>query len=334
MEVRCHSPFVPQVFKSKDKHGTPHDVFVVKATYDIVEGRRIKISQEQEPLTMADDYFGEVNVTSVSRESDLAPFKPRTDLVVVGDAHAPGGRPTASWIAEVRMGEVRKAIRVTGPRRWRRNLRMFWNLSDPEPVTTVPVRYENAFGGLFRRDEEKVDAFRQNPVGRGWAPETPPESEIAAPQVEDALQPIEDFGKEYTPAGFGFIGRSWTPRLELAGTYDDAWKENQWPLSPLDWDDAHNNGAHPDLQLDGYLRGGEPFRASHMSPGGSVEFTVPRWQVDIRIRYRNGVIETHPTCLDTCVVDLPSDKVLFTYRLRVPEAAPIRVAEVCMREDG
>lgn len=331
MEVRCHTPFVPFSFKSRDAEDRSFDVFVVKATYDLVDDQRVKISQDQEPITVADRYYGEVNVTSVARESDLKPFKPRTDVVVVGDGHAPRGKPAQSFFVEARLGDVHKALRVHGERSWRRKMGMFWSLTDPEPCVTVPIRYEHAFGGTFATDEG-VQAYAPNPVGVGFAParvagET---DELPAPRIEDPHDVVMDFGREHHPVGFGWIGRAWQPRLALAGTYDDAWKESQWPLPPRDFDDAYHNGAHPDLLYPTYLRGGEPFSAMNMTPSGSVSFEVPSWRVDIRVRYRDGNIERYPTNIDTLIVDLSEQKVVLVHRVRVPEAGPIRVVEVCM----
>lgn len=50
------------------------------------------IDEESPPLCLADEYFGPVNESSVRRESDLCPFKPKCDILVSGSAHAPGGQ--------------------------------------------------------------------------------------------------------------------------------------------------------------------------------------------------------------------------------------------------
>src|SRR5260370_42679476 len=56
--------------------------------------------------------------------------------------------------------------------------------------------------------------------------------------------------------GVGAIGRWWSPRVSLAGTHDDAWKQSQWPKSPLDHDYRYWNCAPEDQQID-YPQGGE-----------------------------------------------------------------------------
>jgi hypothetical protein len=333
VELRNHTPFAPFAFKSTNKDGRNFDVVAVKGTYDIVDDRRLKISQEPEAITFSDQYYGAVNVTSVWRAADLAAFKPRADVVVIGTSHAPRGAPSPTWLAEVRLGDVRKTLRVHGPRVWRRRM-MAWSLSDPEPCTEVPIKYELAFGGIFDDGREK-HVCEQNPVGAGFTTGRVPSGvdEIVAPRIEDARDPITELGKAYTPAGFGFIGRAWLPRRALAGTYDERWKREKWPLSPDDWDDAFYNAAHPDLTCRGYLSGGEPFSALAMTPSGAASFAVPTEKIDVRFRYRNGQIVRYETNLDTFIVDFRTSKVLTVFRARIPEAGDIRVVEILMRSE-
>ena len=47
------------------------------------------------------------------------------------------------------------------------------------------------------------------------------------------------------------------PRVSYAGTYDEQYQKERAPDPPLDFSYAFYNGAHPDLQVEGYLRGDE-----------------------------------------------------------------------------
>lgn len=333
MDIRCHSPFEPFWFKSRDASGAAFDVVVVKATFDIVDDQRLKIARDQAPVCVADAYYGAPNESSVEHESDLAPHKPRADVVVLGDAHAPGDEAAPSWPVEVRLDEHRAALRVYGPRIFRREGKDAWTLSEPTPARTVPIRYEHAFGGTFEAKDGQTHYSATNPIGAGYAPAEPPDDveTIPAPQIEAVDDPVTSPTGAHAPAGFGWIGRAWQPRLALAGTYDDAWREQQWPLSPHDFDFAFYNGANPALIVEP-LRGGERFSATNLSPSGLVSFEVPRWRVDARFRYRDGKVHRHETSLDTFVVDLPKRRVLLTYRVRVPDIGKLRVLDICMRE--
>jgi len=50
----------------------------------------------------------------------------------------------------------------------------------------------------------------------------------AGPLDASAMADVAN-GYGYTPAGFGVVGRAWSPRLALAGTYDQSWQANHWP---------------------------------------------------------------------------------------------------------
>lgn len=328
MDIRCHSPFSPFWFRSQDASGDFHDVVVVRATYDLVDGRRLTIARDQEPVCVADAYWGAPNDSSVRQESDLAPFKPRNDVVVIGDAVAP--EPTRSWEVHLRVDDETRALRVHGPRQFVKDSGGF-ALTDAEPADRVPLRYERAFGGAWD-DGETVRRCETNPIGLGWLPEeSDPPDALPAPQIEDPARPVTSPRDETPPAGFGWTSRPWQPRLALAGTYDEAWKEAQWPLPPHDFDHAFYNGANPALITDRPLQGAL-ITISGASADGPLGFAAPRWEIDARFRYRGGRIATHPTRLDTLVIDLHASKVSCVHRVRVPKVDELRVLEICMRE--
>ena len=123
------------------------------------------------------------------------------------------------------------------------------------------------------------------------------------------------------------------PRLKFAGTFDDDYLKHRSPLPPEDASHAVNNGAHPDLQVDGYLRGDEEVELENLSPKGNLRFQLPGIQPRIAITRmaktdENGVIPppiveapVSPS-LDTLVL-LPDDGVFFlVYRavVRDPES--------------
>lgn len=55
------------------------------------------------PVYHEDRYYDDDIDRSVRAESDLAPYKPRCDVVVVGDAHAPAGQAAASFRVALRV---------------------------------------------------------------------------------------------------------------------------------------------------------------------------------------------------------------------------------------
>ena len=74
----------------------------------------------------------------------------------------------------LRVGSWRKSFAVVGNRTWVRQT--LWVVaSPPEPFTTMPVSYDNAFGGIDTgKDETETDHyFLENHAGAGYhAPQT------------------------------------------------------------------------------------------------------------------------------------------------------------------
>src|SRR5262249_48583603 len=148
MELRNFTPFMPLLFNSEAVDRSLFTVVVLRGTFRIVAGQALRLAPEPQPPVLADAYYGDPTITSMKTESDLAPFKPRTDVQFEeATAYAPGGAPTPAWVVRVQVGPLVKALRVTGPRQWVKGALAGWKLREPEPCTEVPIRYEQAFGG-------------------------------------------------------------------------------------------------------------------------------------------------------------------------------------------
>src|SRR5690349_10909901 len=70
-------------------------VIVVKGTFVIPKTphEAARLADEQVPLVMADTFTGEPGFSAPVYEVDYSPRKQRCDVLVVGTAYAPGGRP-------------------------------------------------------------------------------------------------------------------------------------------------------------------------------------------------------------------------------------------------
>src|SRR4051794_13894158 len=116
MEFRNYTSLPSLPFESRGKDRRPHQVVVVKGTFTLPRtADRLRPHPDPEPLVMADQYHGRPESSSVRVESDLAPFKPGTDVHIIGDACAPGGRAATHWYVSVAVGLLRQHLRVTGP---------------------------------------------------------------------------------------------------------------------------------------------------------------------------------------------------------------------------
>ena len=251
---------------------------VVKATFDFAGGLEPSVAEEQRPVLFADEFFGSDGQGGVKFESDLAPFKPRADVILVGSAHAPNEQPVTEVNAELTVGPLHKALLVVGNRAWQANSGMPPKATAPAPFTEMPIRYDRAFGGV---DAEGGEVSLENPTGVGLIGKGTKvlERDVPLPNVESLDEPITSWTDRPPPAGLGCYGRNWQPRSAHMGTYDEEWAENQAPDPPEDFSSAFYNAAHPDLQLEGYLSGDENVRLLNVSPHGPQDFTLPGVQL-------------------------------------------------------
>lgn len=296
IEITNLTPFANMRFSNLDKHGLEFGVFMVKGTWDIPQDRECVLSEEQEPFVFTDEYHGELNFSALRYPSDFVPYKPVTDIILDATAYAPDGIPSREWTVGVRIFDAKglvcmKALKITGPRSWipkwkralsdeeksnwkdYRDLFDGWELSEPEPITKLPIRYEYAYGGLFLKGTKEdgsddYEVFDQNLVGRGWIhPELTDHTQpVPAPQIEDLDDPIVDPYRHYKPQGFGPVPPSWQPRLALGGTYDQNWLENIHPNWPPDYDFGFHNSASDGLKAARHVEGDLVFELVGLHP--------------------------------------------------------------------
>lgn len=95
-------------FDTLDQHDVPFHVIVAKTGYAFgqcaSDGLAALVPLDPPaPLHQQDRHYDDDIDCSVRAESDLAPYKPRCDVVVVGDAHAPAGKAAASFQVALRV---------------------------------------------------------------------------------------------------------------------------------------------------------------------------------------------------------------------------------------
>ena len=91
--------------------------------------------------------------------------------------------------------------------------------------------------------------------------------------------PISDPADHPSPIGFGFVAKSWTPRVGFAGTYDDAWQKARAPLLPGDYNPRFTVAASEGLWAANGLHGGEVVDLVQLTPNGRLRFELPKVKV-------------------------------------------------------
>lgn len=120
MELRNLTPFDALCFSALGVDDQEYPVVAMKVGYRLLpmdgqpgEFRAAVIDDAPLPLCTGDTYYGEEGTSSVYEESDLAPYKPRCDVIVVGHAHAPQGIPAIAWEAGIRLSLPLPPVNIT-----------------------------------------------------------------------------------------------------------------------------------------------------------------------------------------------------------------------------
>lgn len=224
----------------------------MKATFSLVDGGEATVAEVQDPI-FGDRPWDNDPRASLFGPDDLAPLKPKVDILLAGHAYAPGGAPVTELVTTLRVGDFAKSLRVTGDRFWVPGPSGLV-ASEPAPFTSMPIRYERAARSL------------ENPVGIDLDEAAP--GAMAAPNIE-----AED--EEGMP-GFGAVAPAWHRRRDMLSAAALAWVESvttsrdpsQGP-APHGVDFRFFNAAPADQQLD-MLRVGTPITLENLHPTHSV----------------------------------------------------------------
>lgn len=318
MELANDSPFEAHVSVGMDGWGFERLTVVVKGTFalDTLTDGVPGLSDEQDPITLADEYRGEPDATSLRVASDLAAEKPLVDFTLEGHAWPAKGGDRSVDVA-VRLSDMEKTVRVFGPRSWVTGPRTLAP-GRPAPMHETPLTYELAFGGVDRAGTP-AGFLPENPVGLGFKSRHNPLDFRGqpAPQLELTRAPVTSPAELGSPAGFGPVARHWAPRRHKAGTFDAQWKAERFPLLPRDFDPAFEQVAPTDQQLPEYVRGGESLVIVGATAGGAVVCELPRERPSIRAIFASAEERLQGNC-DTVHVDTNRMRLTLAWRASIP----------------
>jgi hypothetical protein len=184
----------------------------------------------------------------VSADSDLVPWKPLTDIVVLG--HAQVQEPRTDFRASIRIGTYSKTVLAIGERQATFSASGRPVFSQPTQVAKLPLSFGLAYGGRDSLAEAKNGIpgseyahyfevstiknlspylYPRNPCGRGYLVELSRESveSLKLPQLEDptdrlradhlaAGHPLRWTGMP-VPQSLGWSGLAWFPRVAYLG---------------------------------------------------------------------------------------------------------------------
>jgi hypothetical protein len=292
---------------------------VCKTTYELRPGES-PLAAEQEDLFEDDNPWDDDKDRSLYSASDLAPMKPRADVLVVGHAFAPRGAPVRSLIARLAVAGIDKSIELFCDRAWS----SVGFLREGAPFARMQLRYERAAGG----------PGTWNPVG--VRPDAPDKSgSVPIPNlVPPGTSPKSREGR-IEPIGFGPIAPWWPERLAKGGQKLEAWSPTRWQPAQLPPDVAPDfwSAAPADQQV-AAIRGDERIALENLHPEHPHLVTrlagrLPRGYVE---REGGAAEEIKLTC-DTLWIDTDRGILTLTWRSQIKLAHAAEPGRVVLRLD-
>lgn len=279
----------------------PEMCVVVRGTFTLVEGGRATVSDDQGKLTgdvFAPDDDAFAGAPSVP--SDFADYKPRTDLLLIGDCHPPGGRPARSCTTSFSVDGWTRSLLVIGERVLQRG----GVASVPKPFTSMPLTWANAFGG---------PGFEANPVGSGYGVQ---QAGARLPTV--GMLTTESRPPEQTrmAASYAPISPFWAPRWSKIGRdYGAAYQEARAPFYSSDFDWCHFNAAPLEQQREQRLRGDEWIGLQNLHPEHpSLKAQLPGVRARAIVHMRDGTFGEIAMQLDTLLARPGTLEMVLTWR--------------------
>ncbi|MBB6091955.1 hypothetical protein HNQ60_000801 [Povalibacter uvarum] len=312
LQLQNNTPFKASLAVLPDRAGIDTLHIVIKATVHMRPS--IALAPEQVPVAMADEYYGDPALSSLRVASEMHIGKPGTDVLLIGHARAPEGRPTARMKVAMSVAERRRELLVTGDRTWQAD----GTPSAPQPFAAMPLTWERAYGG-FHRLPDRLLAEERNPVGCGFAGERSAGEmrQQPVPNLEDASAALQKVGQLSSPCCFAPVSASWLPRRSFAGTYDENWQRTRAPYLPSDFDPRFLQSAPPEFAFDRYLQGGEPVEIHGVLPDGPLSFAVPQSPLQIEVVVAGS--PQHPTAnLETLLIEPDENRLCMSWRATVP----------------
>jgi len=156
-------------------------------------------------------------------------------------------------IARIQLGELSKALHVSGDRYWQDD-----KASAPQPFEHIPLDWAHTFGGL---------AYAENP--------------LRLPNVEPVSCLVQHPQDPPTPASFDALPLSEPRRARLMGQqYDEEWQQHEYPgfARDTDWR-AFNNAESDQWFEESELAVGAAWSIENMHPQyPRLEGNLPLWQ--------------------------------------------------------
>lgn len=263
---------------------------VCKLTLDLEPGEAT-LAKENEPIHLTDTFIEDDVDASPYGASDLTPGKPLVDVMLVGDAFAPRGKPTQSLTARLKVGSLDKSVLVAAQ-------------PGAGPFARAPLDYRLMQGAssLVRATHPAGGDVRLIPVAGS------------------------DGGTGETMAAFGPISPQWPQRNRLLrGLTDPSPQADRAHCElPSDFDLRFFNAAPPDQQLMELEVGSELVLDNLHPTHQTLSTRLPKLQPQMFVQRRSGSAEREeiPCHIHTLWIDTRRSLLTITWRGELQLEAP------------
>ena len=313
MDFQNRTPHAAHLFRSEFKPDVMYNALVARLRYRLVGGdlslmdggadiRFERVEDEHGHALEADEIYGRTG----------------TDLIVLGDAVAPG-EPVSSMDVMVEAGPYRQTLRIFGDRVWERVEASGEGKdhkereesgalapSAPAPFNTMPLIYAKAFGGAAPT-EMGAYPCANNPEGRGFYLFEAQAEGMPLPNIEDPATLVTRWEDQPEPVGLAPYAPLWGLRAARVHEVDEETKRATFHPERGFFDRAHP-------RLSGQqLKAGEQVRLSGVSTEGTVAFEIPGCPVEVEVILGDQAHVKEPA-LEEVLVDLRAGHLDPTYR--------------------
>ncbi|WP_071059027.1 DUF2169 domain-containing protein [Pelistega sp. MC2] len=194
---------------------------------------------------------------------DIIGKKKTPEIVVNAYAYgkyAEGGKT----LVQLKLNNVSKTLEIWGNRYW-----IDGKPSTPESFDKIPINWRNAYGGAD---------FDKNPKGKGRDYMEIGEAQLRVkplPNIEHPSYPIRSERDEPPPITLTALPVEYPDRNKLMGSYDERWRQEEFPGLAKDVDWSYFNQSPMDQRL-AQLEVGDQATFIHMHPEkATCTMTIP-----------------------------------------------------------
>ncbi len=336
-----HDGFLAMFVPESDLDGLQRFHFIVKRTYQFVDGELLEPAEWQRTLVQADQYAegGGPYDASLKDESELSPPIETTDVLVWGNIYAPGGEATfcrPSIAVTHEKGLQRRELLVMGDRFAILRPGVAPVFTPAARFSVLPMRWELCYGGVERQHSASPLLCPTNPIGTGfmvspldgdaprdrWTPLPNIENPSDPCTVDNLVVPHDRINRVRSPASFLPFPKHWEPRAQRAGMPASA--KPFWTL--LHGSETQVGQAFKETQADFWssaapgmtfprLLGHEKLTLKHLSrTSEEVSFRLPTKNPRLRAAFDDGPMLDVALSIARVSVDVEHGEVVVNWR--------------------